>query len=104
MLEALSGTINRKAISWIRNELTEIFADVGQGSEKGGKMRLLCEIGGLALAGLLILFLVIDIAVIRVGKIREKADMTEEDMETTAIPGEDRMQGDVIGQSAERID
>ncbi|MCI9439121.1 MAG: hypothetical protein HFH85_18600 [Lachnospiraceae bacterium] len=67
-------------------------------------MRLLCEIGGLALAGLLILFLVIDIAVIRVGKIREKADMTEEDMETTAIPGEDRMQGDVIGQSAERID
>lgn len=67
-------------------------------------MRLLCEIGGLAVAGLLILFLVIDIAVIRVGKIREKADMTEEDMETIAIPGGDRMQGDVIGQSAERID
>lgn len=28
-------------------------------------MRLLCEIGGLVLAGLLILFLVIDIAIIR---------------------------------------
>ena len=37
-------------------------------------MRLLCEIGGLALAGLLILFLVIDIAVIRVGKTAEKRD------------------------------
>lgn len=67
-------------------------------------MRLLCEIGGLALAGLLILFLVIDIAIIQVGKIREKTDMTEENKETTAIPGENRMQGDVIGQSAERID
>ena len=67
-------------------------------------MRLLCEIGGLALAGLLIFFLVIDIAIIRIGKIREKTDMTEENMETTAFPGENRMQGDVIGQSAERID
>lgn len=67
-------------------------------------MRLLCEIGGLALAGLLILFLVIDIAIIRVGKIREKTDMTVENKETTAILGENRMQGDVIGQSAERID
>ena len=67
-------------------------------------MRLLCEIGGLALAGLLIFFLVIDIAIIRVGKIREKTDTTEENKETTAIPGENRMQGDVIGQSAERID
>lgn len=37
-------------------------------------MRLLCEIGGLALAGLLIFFLVIDIAIIRVGKIAEKRD------------------------------
>ena len=35
---------------------------------KAKNMRLLCEIGGLALVGLLILFLVIDIAVIRVGK------------------------------------
>ena len=68
------------------------------------EMRLLCEMGGLALAGLLIFFLVIDIAIIRVGKIREKTDMTEENMETTAITGENRMQGDVIGQSAERID
>ncbi len=67
-------------------------------------MRLLCEIGGFALAGLLILFLVIDIAIIRVGKLREKTDMIEEIIETTAIPGENRMQGDVIGQSAERID
>ena len=67
-------------------------------------MRLLCEAGGLALAGLLIFFLVIDIAIIRIGKIREKTDVTEENMETTAIPGENRMQGDVIGQSAERID
>lgn len=41
---------------------------------KAEKMRLLCEIGGLALAGLLILFLVIDIAIIRVGKIAEKRD------------------------------
>ena len=49
--------------------------NVGQGKEKGGKnMRILCEIGGLALAGLLILFLVIDIAIIRVGKIAEKRD------------------------------
>lgn len=56
-------------------------------------MRLLCETGGLALAGLLLFFLVIDIAVIRVGKMREKTDMTEENMETTAIPGENRMQG-----------
>lgn len=67
-------------------------------------MRLLCEIGGLALAGLFILFLVIDVAIIRVGKIREKTDMTEENMETTTIPEENRMQGDVIGQSAQRID
>lgn len=67
-------------------------------------MRLLCEIGGLALAGLLILFLVIDIAIIRVGKIREKTDMAEENKETTAISRENRMQGDVIGQSADRID
>ena len=67
-------------------------------------MRLLCEIGGLALAGLLILFLVIDIAIIRLGRIREKTDMAEETMETTAIPRGNRMQGDVIGQSAERID
>ena len=71
---------------------------------KAEKMRLLCEIGGLALAGLLILFLVIDIAIIRLGRIREKTDMAEETMETTAIPGGNRMQGDVIGQSAERID
>lgn len=71
---------------------------------KAENMRLLCVIGGLALAGLLILFLVIDIAIIRVGKIREKTDMPEENMETTAIPEENRMQGDVIGQSAERID
>ena len=71
---------------------------------KAEEMRLLCEMGGLALAGLLIFFLVIDIAIIRVGKIREKTDMTEENMETTAITGENRMQGDVIGQSAERID
>ena len=56
-------------------------------------MRLLCEIGGFALAGLLILFLVIDIAIIRVGKIREKTDMTKENTETTAFPGENRMQG-----------
>ena len=103
MLEALSGTINRKAISWIRNELTEIFADVGQGSEKGGKMRLLCEIGGLALAGLLILFLVIDIAIIRVGQIREKPDVSEEDKRTGPIHRRERRQVDVIGQSAERI-
>ena len=68
------------------------------------KMRLLCEIGGFALAGLLILFLVIDIAIIRVGKIREKTDMAEENKETTAISRENRMQGDVIGQSADRID
>lgn len=67
-------------------------------------MRLLCEIGGLALAGLLIFFLVIDIAIIRAGKIGERTDRTEENMETTAFPGEDRMQGDVIGQSAQRID
>lgn len=66
-------------------------------------MRLLCGIGGLALAGLLIFFLVIDIAIIRVGKIREKTDTTEENKETTAIPGENRMQGDVIGQKAFRI-
>ena len=68
---------------------------------KAEEMRLLCEMGGLALAGLLIFFLVIDIAIIRVGKIREKMDMTEENMETAAFPGENRMQGDVIGQSAE---
>ena len=61
-------------------------------------------IGGLALAGLLIFFLVIDVAIIRVGKIREKTDMTDENMETTAISGENRIQGDVIGQSAQRID
>lgn len=67
-------------------------------------MRLFCETGGLALAGLFIFFLVIDIAIIRIGKLREKTDMTEENMETTVIPGENRMQGDVIGQSAERID
>ena len=67
-------------------------------------MRLLCGIGGLALAGLLIFFLVIDIAIIRVGKIREKMDMTEENMGITAIPEEDGIQGDVIGQSADRID
>jgi hypothetical protein len=71
---------------------------------KAEKMRLLCEIGGFALAGLLILFLVIDIAIIRVGKIREKTDMAEENKETTAISRENRMQGDVIGQSADRID
>ena len=41
---------------------------------KAKNMRLLCEIGGLALVGLLILFLVIDIAVIRVGKTAEKRD------------------------------
>ena len=41
---------------------------------KAKNMRLLCEIGGLARAGLLILFLVIDIAVIRVGKTAEKRD------------------------------
>ena len=64
-------------------------------------MRLLCVIGGLALAGLLILFLVIDIAIIRVGRVRGKTDMTEGTMENTAFPGENRMQGDVIGQSAE---
>ena len=67
-------------------------------------MRLLCGIGGLALAGLLIFFLVIDIAIIRVGKIREKTDTTEENKGTTEISGENQMQGDVIGQSAERID
>ena len=64
---------------------------------KAEKMRVLCVIGGLALAGLLILFLVIDIAIIRVGKFGEN-------METKAFPGENQMQGDVIGQSAERID
>ena len=37
-------------------------------------MWLLCEMGGLALAGLLIFFLVIDIAIIRVGQIREKPE------------------------------
>ncbi len=67
-------------------------------------MRLLCEVGGLALAGLLILFLVVDIAIIRVGKIRGKTDMPEENMGITAIPEEDGIQGDVIGQSADRID
>ena len=76
-------------------------ARVGRRAEK---MRLLCEIGGLALAGLLIFFLVIDIAIIRVGKIREKTDTTEENKGTTEISGENQMQGDVIGQSAERID
>lgn len=64
-------------------------------------MGLLGGIGGLAPAGLLIFFLVIDIAIIRVGKIKEKTDMTEENMETTAFPGENRMQGRGIGQSAE---
>lgn len=89
----------------IKNKLAEILRGCrpGQG-ERRKNMRLLCEIGGLALAGLLILFLVIDIAIIRVGKIREKTDMTVENKETTAILGENRMQGDVIGQSAERID
>lgn len=89
----------------IRNELAEILSGCrpGQG-ERRKNMRLLCEIGGLALAGLLIFFLVIDIAIIRVGKIREKTDTTEENKGTTAISGENQMQGDVIGQSAERID
>ena len=41
---------------------------------KAENMMLLCEIGGLALAGLFILFLVIDVAIIRVGKIVEKRD------------------------------
>ena len=53
-------------------------------------MRLLCEIGGLVLAGLLILFFVIDIAIIRVGQVKEKTDMPEENTETKAIPGESR--------------
>ena len=71
---------------------------------KSEKMRLLCVTGGLALAGLLIFFLVIDIAIIRVGRIREKPDMPEEGWNPTASSGEDRMQGDVIGQSARGID
>ena len=56
------------------------------------------------MAGLLIFFLVIDIAIIRVGRIREKPDMPEEGWNPTASSGEDRMQGDVIGQSARGID
>ena len=42
-------------------------------------MRLLCVIGGLALAGLLILFLVIDIAIIQVGRIRKNMEESEKD-------------------------
>lgn len=60
--------------------------------------------GGLALAGLLIFFLVIDIAIIRVGQIREKLDAPEEDRGMGAIHRRERLRGDVIGQSAERID
>ena len=39
---------------------------------KAKNMRLLCEIGGLALVGLLILFLVTDMTMMRVGQIRKK--------------------------------
>ena len=35
---------------------------------------------------------------------QEKTDMPEESMVITSIPGENRTQGDVIGQSAQRID
>ena len=49
---------------------------------KAEKMRLLCVIGGLALAGLLIFFLVIDIAIIRVGRIRNSMEESENDNAT----------------------
>lgn len=49
---------------------------------KAKKMRLLCEIGGLALAGLFILFLVIDVAIIQVGRVRDNMEESEADKVT----------------------
>ena len=46
------------------------------------KMRLLCEIGGFAFAGLFVMFLVIDIAIIRVGKIRNNMEKSEDNNAT----------------------